>query len=142
MSDKRKTMPQDIWDANKAPNYPKAGEDPEFDKKRLEGSRKGAETNRRKAQIRRKLQEDPAGFYEDILAGYLAEDPEFGKNVMKVLAEQAAQGDTKSLAALKTTFGFGAPTKAAPAVNQKDEVKKLSKDEICLLYTSPSPRDS
>ena len=129
MSDKQKEA-QNNWLANKAPNYPKAGVDPEFDEKRYAGQLKGAETNKRKAKIRRKLQEVPAGFYEDILAGYLAEDPEFGKNVMKVLAEQAVQGDTKALSALKTTFGFGAPTKAAPAVDKKDEVKKLSKDEI------------
>lgn len=128
MSDKKSN--QDIWNENRYPEYPKAGENPEFDEKRKAGQLKGAATNKRKAQIRRKLQEDPSGFYEDILAGYLAEDPDFGKNVMKVLAEQAVEGDTKALAALKTTFGFGAPTKAAPAVSTKDEVKKLSKDEI------------
>lgn len=123
-------MPKEDWEKNRHPPFGKVGEDPEFDKKRLEGSRKGVETRQRKAKIRKMLKESPSEIYEDALAAYLADNPTFTADLVQMLAENAKDGDNASLKNLKDIFGYGAPKKAPEPVSKKEEVKQLSKEEV------------
>lgn len=91
---------------------------------------KGIATNKRKADVRRQLRENPAGLYENVLGEYLESNPEFMDTLMKVLAEEAVKGDSRALSSMKDIFGFGAPKKAAVTPTDQGAIKKLSKEEV------------
>ena len=126
---KKKLLPQqEAFLESSHPNFGPVGENPEFDKKRLAGSRKGNEAQKRKAKIRKMLREDPAEMFEEALASYLADNPQFTKDLLQTLAEEAVKGDHAALRSMKDIYGYGAP-------------KEAVQSNPCLLYTSPSPRD-
>ena len=128
MSDKQKRIfkeNEELWKENRADQW--GGKDDP----RAEAARaKAVETNKRKGTIRRKLKEDPAGFYEEVLTGYLEDNPTFMQDVMKVLAEGAKSGDSRSLNSLRDIFGLGAPKRAAVSTTDSGATKTMSKEEV------------